>query len=406
MGKKNPKVIEGRTREDRKKVRKTLGTLKSLSVQPVTRKRYQSSLDQFYDYLRGEQLELPKQRDKLDGIVGDYLEYLWSQGEGRASGSNLLAALQDVDPHLKGHLPGSWRLMKTWAANEIPNRAPPLTENVLKAMIGWSIFNQHFTFGLSLLVGFYSLLRTGELLNLQAWSIHMTSSGQPAVISLGLTKTGKRQGAAESVTLTERTALKLLWHWKQTVPEHTFLTAKPHVWRQMFNQCISELKLDDWGFRPYSLRRGGATSLFVKCGSLDQVLLLGRWTAVRTAKIYLNSGLAMLADLQISPKLLRPFHTVLSNYLLGPPQLEPSLRTKRRPGGRGMNKKAKRSKKWVPEGPAQCFFFSVSTVARGSGSSGLAEPWGATGGCSFPLVWQGLECRGPFIRHFFMFPQS
>ena len=164
MGKKTTKVAEGHTREDRKKTRKSMGTLKSLTVQPQTKARYQQGLDQFFAYLKREGLTLPRRRDDLDGMVGDYLEYLWSEGEGRATASNFLAALQDFDPKLKGHLQISWRLMKTWTTNEVPNRAPPLTENVLKAMVGWAIFHQHFSFGLSLLVGFYTLLRTGELL--------------------------------------------------------------------------------------------------------------------------------------------------------------------------------------------------------------------------------------------------
>ena len=62
---------------------------------------------------------------------------------------------------------------------------------------------------------------------------------------------------------------------------HTYLTSKPHVWRQMFQDCLAGLKLEDWGFRPYSLRRGGATSYFVKVGSLDRVLILGRWIAIK-----------------------------------------------------------------------------------------------------------------------------
>ena len=359
MVKKAAKVAEGHTKEDRKKVRKTLGTLKSLTVQPVTKQRYQASLNQFYDHLQREGISLPKRRDSLDAVVSDYIEHLWSEGEGRSVASNLLAGLQDLDPHLKGHLQTSWRLMKTWTANELPNRAPPLTEGILKAMVGWAVFNQHFSFGLSLLVGFYTLLRTGELLDLQAWNIHMTSNSQPAVISLGLTKSGKRQGAAESVTLTELSVLKLLWFWKQQVPAHTYLTAKPHVWRQLFNECLQGLKISEWGFRPYSLRRGGATSLFVKCGSLDRVLILGRWTAVKTAKIYLNSGLAMLADLKIPQKLLQPFHTVLTNYLQGPPKLEQSLQKKRRTGGRGKKEfRGKKVEKCVDEfGGTNIFYF-------------------------------------------------
>jgi hypothetical protein len=344
MVKKSSQVIKSHSKEGRKAERKKLGSLKSLTVQPRTRERYSLGLQSFFDFLKLEGLELPSKRDHMDALVGDYLEHLWADGEGRAAASNFLAALQDFDPKLRGQLPMSWRLMRTWATNEVPNRAPPLTEAVLKAMVGWAFFHEHHKFGLSLLVAFYGLLRTGELLGLQAWQVHMTSSSQPAVLSLGLTKSGKRQGAAESVTLTEKPVLQLLWQWKANASTYEFLTPKPHVWRQLFQECLEGLKLQEWNFRPYSLRRGGATSFFVKVGSLDRVLLLGRWTAVKTAKIYLNSGLAMLADLQIRPSLLRPFHLVFDNFLVSHQTLEHAFSS--RSGGRGksLNSAMKASK--------------------------------------------------------------
>ena len=82
-----------------------------------------------------------------------------------------------------------------------------MTEAVLRAMVGWSVIQMHETFALSLLVGFYGLMRTGELLSLQSWQIYWNSPNHPAVINLGLTKSGKRQGAAESITLTEKHVL-------------------------------------------------------------------------------------------------------------------------------------------------------------------------------------------------------
>jgi len=239
------------SKESRKQIRKTLGTLKSLTAQEKTKSRYSSSLSDFFTYLRHENLELPTKKDCMDGLVSDYLEYLWVQGEGRATASTFMAALQDFSSKLRHNLPASWRLMKTWSIHEIPSRAPPLTEPVLRAMVGWSILQNYETFGLSLLVGFYGLMRTGELLSLQAWQIHMSSPTQPAVINLGLTKSGKRQGAAESITLTEKHVLQHLWAWKCRVPEHTFLTLKPHAWRNLFSECIQKLKLDKWEFRPY-----------------------------------------------------------------------------------------------------------------------------------------------------------
>ena len=339
MGKKVKKPTEARTKEDRKKVRKQLGSLKSLTVQPVTKQRYQEGLKKFFKFLKDEDLSLPTKRDDMDNLVSDYLEHLWSEGEGRACASTFMAAIQDFDPKLRRKLPGSWRLLRTWNLHETPCRAPPITEAVLHAMVGWAIFHKHFEFGLSLLVAFHTLLRTGELLALQAWQIHMRSPADPAVINLGLTKSGKRQGAAETVTLTDRSTLKWLFAWKQKRPAHAYLTDKPHIWRQMFSDCLQNLNLNQWEFRPYSLRRGGATSYFVKLGTLDRVLIMGRWTALKTAKIYINTGLQMLADIQIPPACLKPFHSVLSSFLHSTPKVEPA-RKPSRPGARGKIKKS------------------------------------------------------------------
>ena len=370
MGKKKAKVLEGRTREERIHVRKNLGSLKSLTVQPRTKQRYNEALGHFFAYLKEENLTLPKKRDAIDPLVSDYVEHLWSSGASRAEASNFLAGLQDFDPKLKHQLPGSWRLMKTWTVNEAPNRAPPFSERLLHAMVGWSRFHGHHSFGLSLLVGFYGLLRTGELLALRARDVQMSSSVTPAVLSLGMTKGGKRQGAAESVTLGELPVLKALWHWKSTVPSHAFLTSQPHHWRQMFNTCLEGIKAHTFGYRPYSLRRGGATFFFLKHGSLDRILIQGRWTAVRTARIYINSGLAMMSDIQIPPRVLAPFLLVYKNSI-DQPTLEPVL--KNRSGGRGKEVKS-RTKRTKLAGLLLCpsFIFLSNRYCLKLGFHGLA----------------------------------
>ena len=139
MAKSAKKVVEGRSKQQRQQVRKSLGKLKDLTVQPRTRQRYDHSLRQFLDWLTREGLSLPKKASQMDHLVSDYLEFLWASGEGKSVANNALAALQDYDPNLKKKLPGSWRLMKAWNTVEIPNRAPPLTLTLLNALCGWSI---------------------------------------------------------------------------------------------------------------------------------------------------------------------------------------------------------------------------------------------------------------------------
>ena len=299
--------LEGHSKELRARNRQAMGTLRELTVQPQTRKRYSQAKNKFYDYARSNGLTIPSNFTAFDDMLADYVEHLWSMGEGRALASDTVAAFQDTEPRLKGKLQVTWRLLKTWHVNEVPSRAPPLPEECLFAMLGWCLFHEEYAFGLSLLLGFYGLLRTGEILGVCNHHILMTSPDKPAVISLGLTKSGKRAGASESVTISVTCALQWLWAWKHTSPPHSPLTPKPHQWRKTFSQCIKALNLEEFEFRPYSLRRGGATFWFGRHGSLDRIIVLGRWAAVRTARLYINEGLALLATLKIPKKAIRPF---------------------------------------------------------------------------------------------------
>ena len=124
------RVLEAALPQDRAAQRRRLGSLRELTVQPATKKRYSAAVEGFFSYLRKAQTSLPHRKSELDPIVSDYIEFLWSTGAGRALAADTLAGLQDIQPNLRGNLPGSWRLLKTWSINEIPARAPPCPEHV------------------------------------------------------------------------------------------------------------------------------------------------------------------------------------------------------------------------------------------------------------------------------------
>ena len=226
--------------------------------------------------------------------------------------------------------------MKTWNTQQIPNRAPPLPEQAILAMAGWGFFHGHFNFSVSILLCFYAMLRTGEVLGIRNSDISMNSANSPAVISLGLTKGGKRRtGAAESVTLAAAVALKWLWFWKGQNSPRASMCPSAATWRKMFKNCLSDLKLSLFEFRPYSLRRGGSTFWFSKRGSLDRLLIAGRWQAARAARIYINEGLSVLAELHLPHKSLLPFTRVFHSQSTPPEAAHLSACTRRRKGGRG-----------------------------------------------------------------------
>eukprot|EP00438_Fugacium_kawagutii_P002401 Skav210786 [mRNA] locus=scaffold275:77649:80448:+ [translate_table: standard] len=337
-----PKVrvhMDGRSKQARQQQRKELGPLRGLTVQPKTRERYTRALDKFFLYLRQRDLVLPQRKALLDPMISDYLEYLWSTGEGRSLASDSIAALQDREPGIKGWLGGSWRLLKTWATHEVPNRAPPLTEEALQTLAGHALFHGQSEFALSLLLGFYGLLRTGEFLGLKNGDISQSSPTSVAVISLGFTKGGQRLGASESVAITEEDTLRRLWQWKQIHAKGDMLCSSPYAWRKQFNDTVDSLGLSDFQYRPYSLRRGGATFYLQRHGQLDRLLIQGRWQSSRTARLYLNDGLAILAEkqLKLAPH-ARVFHRqFLRSRSLPLPQLERATKGSRA-GGNGKQK--------------------------------------------------------------------
>jgi len=340
------RVLEAPTVQERAKQRQKLGSLKDLTVQPATRKRYTAALQHFFAFLKRENLELPTRRILVDPLVSEYLEHLWSTGLGRGLACDTLASLQDSDPRLRGQLPQSWRLLKAWHQNEIPNRAPPLPEALVKALVGWSWFKGYFTFGVSLLVGFYGMLRTGEILNIRTSHVQSSASGDKVYLSLGLTKGGKRAGASESVVLGYEQVVKALLRWTKAKGSCN-LCGSPAFWRARFAEGLKALGLESFGFRPYSLRRGGATYWFGRHQNLDRLLIQGRWLTQKSARIYINEGLAILASMKFEHlhAKLRPFSLFYfsEQSCFTVPPLEPPVPG--RAGGRGKKRRIMRTQK-------------------------------------------------------------
>jgi hypothetical protein len=110
-----------------------------------------------------------------------------------------------------------------------------------------------------------------------------------------------------------------------------------------FSNLLAELGLESFQFRPYSLRRGGATFWFGKHGSFDRLLVQGRWHAQKTARIYIDSGVAALAEMKIPTAKLQGFVSVYSNASR---QELPSLeRTRKASSSGGRGKKVVKQKK-------------------------------------------------------------
>ena len=124
------------------------------------------------------------------------------------------------------------------------------------------------------------------------------------VIRLAHTKTGQRHGAFEASTINDPACGRLFRAFRRRLPPGThddnyIFRPKIHRFYALFEAGLKWLGLESFGFKPYSVRRGGATAYFRATRNMEAALDRGRWSSARVARIYLNDGLAREVELQL-----------------------------------------------------------------------------------------------------------
>ena len=75
-----------------------------------------------------------------------------------------------------------------------------------------------------------------------------------------------------------------------------------YQFRSLFRSLLEALGLDNMGYMPYSLRRGGVTSAYRQGVPLDSLVTQGRWQHIPTARLYIDPGVQALTQISFPPK--------------------------------------------------------------------------------------------------------
>eukprot|EP00435_Cladocopium_sp_Y103_P069331 s1270_g33.t1 len=238
----------------------------------------------------------------LDEILCSYLEKLWEDGDTKTMASYALASIQFHRPALKGQLKQSWQLLSLWNKLEQPRRATPLDPQLLLAFAG--IFLKWHWRDLAHLcvVGFCGLLRTGEMFQLRREPVVLPrQKGQSAILFLHDTKTAQRNLLQqEKILISEEMGIRSLQALCKGKATGELLTeVSPARFRKLWKEVVSHLKLGQFNYMPYSLRRGAATSAYREGMSFDKLLVKGRWQHIATCRLYLDQALQKYTALSL-----------------------------------------------------------------------------------------------------------
>ncbi len=300
-----------RGRRQRQRLRKGI-SLQDAGITSNTQSRYYLSVSKLFPFISN-----CGTLEQIDDAASRWVISEFNKGKPLCFVGDGLSGLHYFLPQTRRHLPGAWRLFGTWRKLEVPSRAPPITADLVLAFSARALELNDLDFATLILVGFHAFLRTGEMLSLTPQDFMLNE--HTGIVRLRHSKTGRRHNVQEVVTLEDlqvRQVAEMLLKVRRSN-----LTSHLPIWmgsgtsfRKKFDQYLAYFRVSHLGFRPYSLRRGGATAFFQSSGRMERTLLRGRWSSVQVAKLYLCDGLSQLPSLRISSDTKKFIHSYSSLF--------------------------------------------------------------------------------------------
>ena len=151
--------------------------------------------------------------------------------------------------------------------------------------------------GVSVLLCFTGLLLIGEALGIRMKNLFVQAN--VVVILLPVTKTGTH----ERVVIENKGVADFLRRYlakSGLKPEDRFIDLSYPTFRAQFSQALERLGLGNINYRSHSMRRGGATALFMMGVDLKTIMVWGRWASESSCRLYIQSGDAAMIAIQRS----------------------------------------------------------------------------------------------------------
>ena len=270
-----------RTASERRLARKGI-TLRDGVLKPKTRQLYRAAFLRLWGWIDCPPPERVTNVPAYDRVLAEFIEYAWSAGHTRGDAGNALSSSLAAYPELrgKGNLTESWYMLNSWARYEVPIRAPPLPPQVLLALVWYCVRRRQLGAAFLLAAGYDAFLRTGEMLSLTIADVSIDADDR-GIIKLAHTKTGQRHAAFEVATVNDPLVGQLFRQYRRALPagtheEHYIFAGSAKSFCQLFDDGLKWLSLQSYKFKPYSIRRGGATAFYRRTRQMEFTLERGR----------------------------------------------------------------------------------------------------------------------------------
>jgi integrase len=265
------------------------------TVTDKTSDRYNKCIDKFLHYIDFNN-DNATTDEEFDDLLLDFIHELYESGASRSQAANTLYGINLLLPQLKGKLVRSQQAIRGWNKRAVSISYPPLTWE-LATVISIQLTRQgNYRAGVGVLLAFDCLLRVSELVGLRREDVadsadrRVSTEMQGMLLRLRQTKTGPNKTVR---VLDPAVQLLLRGLVSKTRKGQLLFPFSTDRFRRLLKNTCADLGLSD-RYVPHSLRHGGATRYYhVLNMSMEDVLYRGRWASTKSARRYIQSGVAM-----------------------------------------------------------------------------------------------------------------
>ena len=216
-----------------------------------------------------------------------------------------ILGLQSRFRHLRGRLLRTWDCIGSWEAKRAHRNRAPVSLHVLNYIcavaFSWALEDANmasrlFPMIVLIRVGFFGMLRPGELLKLTAADVSISTNAAgdlTAILALTSPKTRRFGGRSQFSLVQETQAVKWLeWLIRGLSDPVRLWPSSASSFRSTFKAVLVRGAIENCNFSPGGLRAGGATELVADGFDVGRLKFLGRWRAEKSMISYIQEAMS------------------------------------------------------------------------------------------------------------------
>lgn len=259
-------------------------------LQPASQARYNVAISNFHSWLKEHFVAWDQLTEEdQDFTVAGYILDLRDDGIlAPQVARDLLSALQKLNARRR--LVVAWKVVVGWAVDRPAQQALPLPRLAALALTVLLTVAGPTGAGLGVLLCWCGLLRIGEVLKLTIGDVRLTEA--EVVLYLGVTK----RGTSEKVVLNDPGVMAFVDRYlaQRAGALHERLVVMSYTGFSLwFRRGLRSLGLTD-AYRSHSMRRGGATAMYLAGHPLSAVMQYGRWASETSCRLYIRPAEVIL----------------------------------------------------------------------------------------------------------------